>query len=68
MLELDNCVAGSDHKGSGGPVGKNTSGITEYAKKSLAVSALRMVLLSSIPRIYKLIYNRLYSFFYIYSS
>ena len=68
LLELDNCVAESDYKGSGGPAGKNTPGIAEYAKKSLAVPVLRMVLLSSIPRIYRLAYNRLYDFFYIYSS
>ena len=67
MLELDNYVAGSDYEGFGG-VGKNTPDIIEYAKKSLVVSALRMVLLPSIPRIYRLTYNRLYNFFYIYSS
>ena len=58
----------TDHEGSGGPAGKNAPGIAEYAKKSLAVPALGMVLLPSIPRIYRLAYNRLYGFFYIYSS
>ena len=58
----------NNYKGFGGPVGKNTSSIIEYARKSLVVLVLRMILLSSIPRIYRLVYNRLYSFFCIYSS
>ena len=68
MLKLDNYVAKSDYKGSGGPAEKNIPNIIEYAKKLLVVSILRIVLLSSIPYIYRLAYNRLYNFFYIYSS
>ena len=68
VLELDNCIAGSDYEGSGGPAGKNAPGIAEYAKKSLAVPALRMVLLPSIPRVYRLAYDSLYDFFCMYSS
>ena len=68
MLELNNYVAGSDYKGFGGPVGKNVPGITECAKKSLVVLVLGMVLLPSIPRVYRLAHNRLYGFFCIYSS
>ena len=43
-------------------LGKDTPGIIECAKKSLVVPTLIMVSLSSIPYIYKLAHNRLYSF------